>query len=39
MKELFFNVLWFTGAFAAGSFLMYVGYCLIKALVEEANKR
>ena len=39
MKEIFFNVLWFTGAFAAGSFLMYVGYCLIKALVEEVNKR
>ena len=39
MKELFFNVLWFTGAFAAGSFLMYVGFCSIKALVEEANKR
>ena len=39
MKELFFNVLWFTGAFAAGSFLMYVGYCSIKALVEEVYKR
>lgn len=39
MKELFFNVVWFTGAFAAGSFLMYVGYCFIKELVEEVNKR
>ena len=39
MKEMFFNVLWFTGAFAAGSFLMYVGYCLLKALVEEVIKR
>ena len=39
MKELFFNVVWFTGAFASGSFLMYVGYCSIKALVEEVIKR
>ena len=34
MKNLFFNVLWATGAFAAGSTLLYIGVAMVKELLK-----
>ena len=34
MKELFFNILWVTGAFAAGSTCLYIGVTMVKEMLK-----
>ena len=34
MKEVFFSVLWTTGAFAAGSTCLYIGVTMVKEMLK-----